>query len=176
MSDPVALHLTASGIDTYCRELSRRAPSLEKRVTSLDALITFISAQTNAGEQAKPEYAAIKQTLLGHFEQARQELLDERSQRLLQAVKRHNLPAIAAIYTSLSRDAFWTLLGRVEQQLDTTAIDTLRNWAQEWMTQSKQRAQMASPYPDAIDFTAAGIDPTEYLVMSDVCRYFGVNL
>lgn len=176
MPDAITLQLTASGIDAYCRELARRSPSLEKRVAAFDTLITFISVQANAGEQAKSEYAAIKQTLLSHFEQARHALLDERAQRLLQAVRGHNLPAIATIYTSLSRDAFWTLLGRVEQQLDADAIDTLRNWAREWMARSKQRAQMASPYPDAIDFAAAGIDPTEYLVMSDMCRYFGVNL
>ncbi len=33
------------------------------------------------GEQAKAEFQSIKQTLLDHFEQAREALLDERAQR-----------------------------------------------------------------------------------------------
>jgi hypothetical protein len=174
-TNTITLQLTASGIDTYCRELARRSPTLEKRVSAIDALITFISAQTDVGEQAKAEFLSIKQTLLDHFEQAREALLDERAQRLLKALQAQSLPHIALLYSSLSRDAFWALLGRVEPQLDAAAFDAIRSWASGWLTQAKQRAQQASPYPDAIDFKAAGIDVTEYSAMTDLARYLGVE-
>lgn len=174
-TDAITLQLTARGIDAYCRDLARRTPTLEKRVAALDALTTFISTQADAGEQAKAEFSAIKQTLLDHFEQAREALLSERAQRLQQALLAHHLPQLATLYTSLSRDAFWTLLGRIEQQLDSVALQSLRSWAREWMSQAKQRAQQASPYPDTIDFSAAGIEPSEYLAMTDLCRYLGVH-
>ena len=174
-TDAITLQLTVSRIDAYCRELSRRSPTLEKRVAALDALTTFISSQAEPGEQAKAEFVSIKQTLLGHLEQAREALLNERAQRLHQALRAQHLPSITALYTSLSRDAFWTLLGRVEQQLDAAALDTLRRWASGWLLQAKQRAQQASPYPDAIDFNAAGIDASEYLAMADLCSYLGID-
>ncbi len=174
-TNAITLQLTASGIDAYCRELARRSPTLEKRVAAIDAIITFISTQTDVGEQAKAEFRAIKHTLLDHFEQAREALLDERAQRLQQALQKRHLPSIAMLYTSLSRDAFWTLLGRVERQLDAAALSALRSWAAGWLIQAKQRAQQASPYPDAIDFNAAGIDASEYLAMIDLGRYLGVG-
>ena len=174
-TNAITLQLTAGGIDSYCRELVRRSPTLEKRVAALDALITFISSQTEPGEQAKAEFVSIKQTLLDHLEQAREALLNERAQRLQQALQVQHLPHITTLYASLSRDAFWTLLGRVAQQLDAAALDSLRSWASGWLLQAKQRAQQASPYPDAIDFNAAGIDVAEYLAMTDLCRYLGVD-
>lgn len=174
-TDAIILQLTARGVDTYCRELARQSPTLEKRVAALDALITFLSTQTEPGEQAKVEFVSIKQTLLDHFEQAREALLDERAQRLHRALQAQHLPDISTLYTSLSRDAFWTLLGRVEQQLDTAAVDALRRWAAAWLIDAKQRAQQASPYPDAIDFNAAGIVVSEYLAITDLCRYLGAD-
>jgi hypothetical protein len=174
-TNAITLQLTARGVDTYCRELARQSPTLEKRVAALDALITFISTQTDTGEQVKAEFVSIKQTLFDHFEQAREALLNERAQRLHQALQAQHLPDITTLYTSLSRDAFWTLLGRVEQQLDTAAVDSLRSWSSAWLIQAKQRAQHASPYPDAIDFNAAGIAVSEYLAITDLCSYLGVD-
>lgn len=172
-SKAILLKLTASGIDRYCEELARRSPSLEKQVAALDALATFVLTQTDSGEQAKAEFAAIKQTLQAHFERARQALLAERAQGLRRALVSQKLSAIAAIYTSVSRDAFWTLLGAVEQDLGASERTACRQWASGWLAQAKQRAQEASGYPDAVDFAAAGIDVVDYAAMTDVCRYFG---
>ncbi len=172
-TDIITLQLTANRIDSYCRDLTRQTPTLEKRVAAIDTLITFISTQTDAGQQAKAEYVAIKKTLLEHFENAREALLDERAERLLRALQNRNLANITALYTSLSRDAFWTLLGRAEQQLDETSLNSLRQWAADWMNQAKKRAHQASPYPDAIDFNTAGIDVSEYLAMTDLCHHLG---
>lgn len=175
-SSSITLHLTAAGIAAYCQELARRLPTLEKRVAALDTLITFLANQADAGEQAKPEYQAIKHTLLEQFETTRAALLDERSQRLQQALLARHLPAITLLYTSLSRDGFWSLLSRMEPQWDDTALAGLRSWAAGWLGQANQRARQATPYPDAIDFNAAGIDATEYLAMTDLCRYLGVDI
>lgn len=167
----ITLQLTASGIDAYCRDLARRSPTLEKRVIAIDTLITFIASQADAGDQAKGEFVAIKQRLLDHFEQARTTLLAERAQRMQQALIKQQLLTITMLYSTLSRDAFWTLLGQAVQQLDETASTSLRSWAESWLSHAKQCAQQASSYPDAIDFNAAGIDATEYLAMTDLCRY-----
>ena len=174
-TDAITLQLTTRGVDAYCRELARRSPTLEKRVAALDTLLTFVSTQTDTGEQAKAEFASIRQTLLDHFEQAREALLHERAQRLRQALQAQHLSGITAVYGALSRDAFRTLLLRVEQQLDTAAVAALRSWASAWLNQAKQRAEQASPYPDAIDFNAAGIDVSEYLAMTDLCSSLGVD-
>lgn len=174
-TNAITLQLTAPGVDAYCRELARRSPTPEKRVAALDALITFISTQVDSGEQAKAEFVAIRQTLLDHFEQAREALLDERAERLLRALQAQHLHDIAALYASLSRDAFWSLLGRVEQQLDAATLNSLRGWVSGWLAQARQRAQQASPYPDAIDFKAAEIDVSEYLAMTDLGRCLGVD-
>lgn len=175
-TDAITLQLTAHGVDTYCRELARRSPTPEKRVAALDALITFLATQTEPGEQARAEFVAIRQTLLDHFEQARAALLDERARRLQQALQFRQLPDITNLYASLSRNAFWLLLGRMEQQLDPAALDSVRRWVSGWLSQARQRAEQASSCPDAIDFKAAGIDVSEYSAMTDLGRFLGVDI
>jgi hypothetical protein len=170
----ITLRLTATTIDAYCRDLARRSPTLEKRVAAIDALITFISTQTEPGEKAKEEFLSIRQTLLDHFEQAREALLDERAGRLREALQAHRPPQIAMLYAALSRDAFRAVLDRVSRELDADAMRQLRDWASGWLGEARQRAAQASLYPDAIDFKAAGIDVSEYLAMTDLCRYLGV--
>jgi hypothetical protein len=54
-------------------------------------------------------------------------------------------------------------------------MNALRTWASDWLTQTRQRAQQASPYPDAIDFRAAGLDVSEYSAMTDLGRFLGVG-
>lgn len=171
----ITLQLTAGSIDAYCRDLARRSPSLEKRVAAIDALITFISTQTEPGEKAKGEFLSIRQTLLDHFEQAREALLDERARQLCEALQARRLPTIASLYASLSRDAFRAVLDRVSRELEADAMRSLRDWASDWLVRARERAAHASPYPDAIDFKAAGIDISEYLAMTDLCRYLGVE-
>ncbi len=103
-TNAITLQMTASGVDAYCRDLTRRSPTLEKRVSAIDALITFISTQTDVGEQAKAEFQSIKQTLLDHVERAREALLDERAQRLLKPLQAQSLPHIApALFLAFSR-------------------------------------------------------------------------
>ncbi len=63
----------------------------------------------------------------------------------------------------------------MEPQLDAAAWGEIRRWASGWLIQAKQRAQQASPYPDAIDFKAAGIDVSEYAAMTDLARYLGIE-
>lgn len=171
----ITLRLTAAAIDAYCRDLTRRSPTLEKRVAAIDALITFISTQTEPGEKAKEEFVSVRKTLLDHFEQAREALLDERAGRLREALQARRPPRIAMLYAALSRDAFRAVLDRVLRELDVDAMQQLRDWTSGWLREAKQRAAQASPYPDAIDFKAAGIDVSEYLAMSDLCRYLGVE-
>lgn len=171
----IVLRLTARGIDAYCHELARLAPGPEKRIATLDALLTFVSTQADPGERAKADFAAVRQTLLGHLEQAREALLRERAARLHRALDGRRLPELAAMYNALSRDAFWALLGRIEPVLERAALESLRGWVADWMTGAWQRARQAGACPDAIDFAAAGIDVAEFVAMTDLGRYLGVD-
>jgi hypothetical protein len=170
---PLTLSLTAAWLDGYCRDLVRRTSVPEKRVAALDALQTFIAVAADAGAQATSGYTAIRETLAHHLEQARAELLREAGEKLTAALRDQQLAPAAALYTALSRDAFWQLLKQVEAGLDPQATADLAAWCRHWLAQTQQAAAAHSPYPDAIDFKASGIDVTSYLMMCDLNKFFG---
>jgi hypothetical protein len=171
-SAPITLTLTAEWLDGYCRDLLRRTTSLEKRVTALDALQTFVTIATEPGEQATPGFAAIRATLAHNIDQARAELLQEYADRLASALRRHEVTRAATLFTALSRDGFWQLLGPVEARLGPEATAQVVTWCRQWLTEARSRGTAHSPYPDAIDFKAAGIDITEYLMFTDLNKFF----
>jgi hypothetical protein len=168
----ITLTLSAEWVDGYCRDLLRRTSSVDKRLAALDALNTFFGVAATSGEQATPAFAAIRTTLAHHLEQARAELLQHSATQLAAALNRQQLARASTIFAALSRDAFWQLLGRVEERLGAQQTAQLAAWCRQWMAQVKSHAAQHSPYPDAIDFKASGIDLTEYLMMSDIDKFF----
>lgn len=168
----ISLTLTAAGLDAYCSDLMRRTSALEKRVTALDALHTFISVAAEPAEQASPAFAAIRLTLSRYLDQARAELLQEYAGRLAEALRQHQVTQAGSLFTALSRDGFWQLLGQVEGILGPRHCEELAAWSRQWQVDTQSRAAAHSPYPDAIDFKASGIDLTEYLMMSDINKFF----
>ncbi len=174
MKDEGNIHFTLSveGIDRYCRELARHTSTVERRVTALDALKTFVTTVTDPGEQSKPVFADIKETLEHHFELARYELQDEHSRSIVEALRERQLTRIVPIFNSLSRGGFRQLLVRAENILGKEASRNITEWCTEWLARAKERSEKVSTYPDTIDFNAAGIDVTEYMVMSELCTFF----
>jgi hypothetical protein len=168
----LTLTLSAEWVDNYCRDLARRTASTPKRLAALDALNTFFAVATAPGEQARPAFAAIRTTLAQHLELARNALLQESATLLAEALRQQQPRQACALFTALSRDGFWQLLGRVEAMLTPREREQVAAWCQQWLAQMMSRAAQHSPYPDAIDFKASGIDLTEYLMASDLNKFF----
>lgn len=174
-SKSIALSLTPEWLDGYCSDLMRRTSAMDKRVTALDALHTFIAVAADAGAQATSGYTAIRATLTRHLDKARAELLQEYAGRLAAALRQHQVTQAGSIFSALSRDGFWQLLGQVEGILDPRLCDEVVAWCRQWLAETQRRAAVHSPYPDAIDFKASGIDLTEYLMMSDISKFFAIT-
>lgn len=174
MDKPQHLELTlsAEGIDNYCRGLVRHVPSVERRVVALDALQTFVAAMSGPAGQVQPVYAAIRETLARHLDGARAELHAAQAKALVEALSLRSLPRITPIYTAVSRDAFWQLLGTAAERLGAEACRELAAWSDGWLAELTARSAQLSPYPDAIDFKALGVEVVEYTAMSDICKYF----
>lgn len=174
MKNPENISITLSGkvVDNYCLELERHVPTVEKRVTALDALKTFVASVTDPGEQSKPGYAAIRAALEHHVDVARSELLDEHARSLVEALEQRQLPRISHIFSALSRDGFRQLLARAENELGVESSREVIEWCTDWLARIRERSERVSPYPDTIDFEAVGIDVAEYMVMTDLSNYF----
>lgn len=173
--DPVTLTLSAATINTYCHDLVRRLPSIERRIAAIDALRTFLAVQIATAQQAGPGYAAIRETLEHHFEQARSELQRRQLGQLVEGLGRQRLASIGRLYQALSRDAFWQLMEEARLALGSEASDAVAVWATEWLHDVEARSAQLSPYPDAIDFMALGIEVGDYTMMYDIARCFATN-
>lgn len=174
MKNPENISIILSGevVDNYCLELERHVSTVEKRVTALDALKTFVATVTDPGEQSKPGYAAIRAALEHHIELARSELLDEHARALVEALRQRQLPRITHIFTALSRDGFRQLLARAENELGVESSRDVTEWCTDWLDRIRECSERVSPYPDTIDFEAVGISVAEYMVMTDLRNYF----
>lgn len=169
---PLSLPLSATAIDNYCRELTRRLPSVEKRIAAVDAIRTFLAVQIDTAEQASPAYAELRDTLERHFEQARGELQKQQVGQLVEALEQKRLTLIGRLYQSLSRDAFWQLMTEARERLGEGGCDEVASWAAQWVADVERRSAQLSPYPDAIDFKALGIEVADYTMMCDISRCF----
>lgn len=170
--DKVLLTLSADNIERYCQELARYQARPERRIAAIDALRTFIGVMASPGEQAKPEFAAISDTLSRHFEQARANLLTSQCDLLVQALTERSLLSVVSLYTVLSRDAFWQLLKQATSVLEPSVALQATQWCGDWLLRAKTRSAAVCPYPDTIDFKAAGIEVAEYTAMQDILHFF----
>jgi len=97
-------------------------------------------------------------------------LLSEKAELLVTALRGLNIDAITAIHLPLSRNGFYEILKAVVDRFSSLELGILTEWSQQWLSYSKQRAEQASDYPDAVDFKKAGINIQQYQAMSDVER------
>lgn len=169
----ITLELSATWLDGYCQDLARRSATPEKRLAALDALNTFIAVAISPGEQSGTPFTAIRQTLAQHLDQARAQMLQEHGRRVVQALRERDLAKLGASFSSLSRDSFWRLLENAETLMGADETQQVAHWCRQWTTDAKQRAAAASPYPDALDLKAAGLDVTEFMAMSDLHKFYG---
>ncbi len=169
--DVLLLHFTAEQVEGFCRHLASHAPGSEQHLAALTALQTFIASGADAGEQVRPVYHAVRQTVERHLEQARAVLMQQNVRHLTHALEQRNVSAVAALYRPLSRSGFWEALTCAAEAFDDTTLSVLAHWSRQWVEEAKRRGEQASGFPDAIDFHKAGIDVAEYTAMSDVQRF-----
>lgn len=170
MTQSLPLTLTADSIEKHCSELKTQMRSPAHLLTALVALQTVISTHTSPGNQADPAYRDIQGVLERHAAAARENLLVETAAMLRTALLEQDRRAIMHAHRALSRNGFWQAVAQAAQQTGPEHLASAAIWLETWCQQEKQRAQGASPYPDCLDFKAAGIDPQEYAAMDEIRR------
>lgn len=170
MTQTLHLALSAEHIGKLCAELGLQARGPAHLLTALMALQTCIAAHTPPGDRANAAYRDI-QEILGHLsEEARRSLLEETAGILRAALMEQDSRAITRAHEALSRNGFWQAVAQVAEKLGKAQIEHAGDWLAAWCREKKSRAQAASPYPDSLDFRAAGIDPKEYAAMDEIRR------
>jgi hypothetical protein len=170
MSDTITLRLTATQLDSYCRELRRISRNPGQAVTALVSLQTFLSAMSGPDVQADAAYADVRAVLEAHLSDAQDALLRESAAALVPAIIARNQREIARVHGALSRSGFSTALADALDSLDDAALADACRWAGEWCRDARLRAEEASGYPEAFDFVKAGISVEEYAAMADLER------
>lgn len=164
------LDIAYQSLEKFCNQLLARSRDVVKTHESLITLETFIKL-FGASQQGSENYKAVESLISQYTEQTRQQLLQQKTAELLQAMKHRDVAAVTAIHTPLSRNGFYLIAQAVVVSLSRDEIYILGDWAQTWTAAAKQKADQLSQYPDAPDFKAAGIVLEEYLAMADMSRY-----
>lgn len=171
MSEAVQLRFSPAWIEDYCQGIKRSTIAVEKRLVALDALRTFISAASGPELLHDETFVQVKTILGQHIENARDELMTESALSIAAALGQHDVGEIAKLFTSLSRSGFWQVLILSTDRMEDSRLKEITAWAVQWLEEKKRQGEQASSYPDAIDFSAAGIDVSEFTAMTDLCKY-----
>ncbi len=169
--DKIPLQLSPQWIADYCHGMRRSTSSVEKRLAALDSLQTFIRTVIETVYLDNEVYKQIVAILASSIEEARVELTESGVRRLSRAFEQHKVIDVAVLFNSMSRSGFWEILTQTVNQMEQNVSEDCSLWAQSWLSEARSRGEKASPYPDAIDFEAAGINIGEYTAMTDVCKY-----
>lgn len=170
MVDKINLAVDAENLELFCQKLIKRSRDVAKTHDALVTLESFIILFGKAVHGTR-EYQLIEDLIKSFTEQTRGQLLCLRAEELLVAIKACNVAGITAIHAPLSRDGFYSILQTVVAQLSDRELDVISQWAINWSSDAKQKAEQASGFPDAMDFRKAGICLEEYQAMLDVSRY-----
>ena len=165
----VELRVDEAGLEAFCRTLVNRSRDLAKTQDSLATLEAFIAVFGKA-HHGSGDYRSIETVIRLFAEQSRQQLLEQRAEELCKALKHCDRSRVTAVHAPLSRNGFQQILQSVIPRLTSRELDSIRNWAFDWSRKAKQKAESASGYPDALNFSGAGIDVMEYQAMLDVSR------
>lgn len=149
------LTLTPSRLIDFYRQLRQRArdPALVlQQLTTVQALIGL-----GDDHRTQPANRQARQDLEDRLEQVREELLAWHAQQLSTALQEQDSAAIAQCFNALSRSGFSACVYRSWQHLAPAERDRCILWLDDWCLDAQQRATGARRYPDAPDFSAAGV-------------------
>ena len=168
----IALLLTPDTIETQCLEAIKQARNTSHALAALITLQSFIASTVRPADRYTPAYEAVKATIEKHAIATRAKILAENANNLAKAILQRNRPEIAHIHAALSRNGFWQAAQQAISQFRPDDLAASAQWAEEWCNEARTQAQAASGYPDALDFSKAGIAATEYAAMSEISHYF----
>ena len=154
-------------LEAFCRKLVSRSRDIAKTQDSLATLEAFI-AVFGKSVRGTSDYQTIETVIQSFVEQSRQQLLSERAEDLYKALRLCDHSGVALIHAPLSRDGFYQILQAVIPRLTHEELYRTSKWALDWFRDARQKAELASGYPDALNFSKAGIDVREYQAMLDV--------
>lgn len=168
----IFLLLTPDVAEAQCLEATKQARNSSHALAALIALQAFVSATARPTDRHTPAYEAVKAVIDKHAVATRVNILAENAHGLAVAIKQQNRPEIARIHAALSRNGFWQAAQQAIGQFEPNDLAAAATWAKDWCSVAKKQAQAASGYPDALDFSKAGIAATEYAAMAEINLYF----
>lgn len=168
----ITLLLTPDAAETQCLEAVKQARNTSHALAALIALQAFVSATARPTDRHTPAYEAVKAVIEKHAIATRAKILAENADDLAKAIRQRNRPEIAHIHAALSRNGFWQAAQQAIGQFGPDDLASAAAWAKDWCSEAKTQAQAASGYPDALDFSKAGIAATEYAAMTEISHYF----
>lgn len=174
MADPnaVVLLITPENIETQCQDAIKHARAASHALAALITLQAFVAATVHQTDRHTPPYEAAQAIIEKYAVATRTKILAENADDLTDAIQQHNLQKIVHIHAALSRNGFWQAVQQAISQFKQDDLIVSATWAKEWCNEAMTRAQAASGYPDALDFSKAGITPTEYVAMTEIHHYF----
>ncbi|MHB1292004.1 MAG: hypothetical protein ACYCY5_07395 [Sulfuricella sp.] len=168
----IALLLTPDTVENQCLEAIKQARNTSHALAALIALQSFIAFTVRPADRYTPAYEAVKAVIEKHAIATRAKILAENADDLAKAIRQRNRSEIAHIHAALSRNGFWQAARQAIGQFRPDDLATAATWAKDWCSEAKKQAQAASGYPDALDFSKAGIAATEYAAMTEINLYF----
>lgn len=170
MAERLHLTLNADSVAEQCARLLEGSRQPGHALAALTALQSCVAAHTASGDHAGPAYRAVQDVIGQYAEEARQRVLAEQAAVLQQAILDRDCAALARAHGALSRNGFWQVAGRTAEQLGPERLAAALDWLRTWNRDARARALAASPYPDALDFRAAAVDPLQYAAMEEALR------
>jgi hypothetical protein len=168
----IALLLTPDTAETQCLEAIKQARNTSHALAVLIALQSFIAFTVRQADRYTPAYEAVKAVIEKHTFATRAKILAENADDLAAAILQRNRPEITHIHAALSRNGFWQAAQQAISQFRLDDLAAAATWVKDWCSVAKTQAQAASGYPDALDFSKAGIAATEYAAMTEINLYF----
>ncbi|MDP2879500.1 MAG: hypothetical protein Q8N74_08250 [Sulfuricella sp.] len=168
----IALLLAPDTAETRCLETIKQSRNASHALATLIALQSFIAATVREADRHTPAYEAVKAVIEKHAIATRAKILAENANNLTKAIRQRNRPEIAHIHAALSRNGFWQAAQQAISQFGPDDLAASAAWAKDWCSEARTQAQAASGYPDALDFSKAGIAATEYAAMTEISLYF----
>jgi len=170
-AEPLLLKLNSKELDAFCKKIisrSRNTANIHEALIVLEAFISSFSSDSHGADN----YKNLQNTLKLQSDKTREKLMVEKTHQIEQGLLTQNIIVLAEVYCSLSRNGFYQILTHATDMIDHTKISSIAEWAIVWANDSKQKAEEASGYPDALDFKKANINVEHYQAMTDIAYFF----
>lgn len=174
MSKVLGFQVDLCRLEKFCRQLlqrSRNTAATHEALITLEAFAGMFAGHRRGGD----EYQEMMGLLQGYTERCRERLMLEKLELLLSVWRERDLDRLAQLYATLSRDGYCQIVKQARTRLSLREITELEGWVTAWLSEAGRLAAQASGYPDALDFSAAGIDVGQYHAMQDTRLCLGLE-